>query len=333
MGRFGIPASVLALIVVIYLTGPVPKAPELDSSLPELPGIEGIGPWLHARESAVPGLKSGNEARIFWAREAGERTTYSLVYLHGFSASPAEGRPADTAIARRYGMNLYEARLYGHGLADEDAFLDLTADHLAASATEALAIGKLLGDSVILMGCSTGGTLALWLAAGHSDLHSLILYAPNVAVADPAASLLTRPWGLQLGRLFMGGKHYAFEPREGMDNFWTSRYRIEGLIQMKMLVDHTMKPGTFGQIDQPVFAGYYYANEKEKDDVVSVSAIRRMMESLSTPENRRRIIEFPEARTHVVQSSITSKDAEGVLKATAEFCEEVLGLKPVAAGN
>ena len=48
---------------------------------------------------------------------------------------------------------------------NEDPLVDLTPENYLESAANAIAIGKALGDSVIIMATSTGGTLALTLAA------------------------------------------------------------------------------------------------------------------------------------------------------------------------
>ncbi|MDZ7648638.1 MAG: alpha/beta fold hydrolase [Cytophagales bacterium] len=66
-----------------------------------------------------------------------------------------------------------------------------TADRIWEGAKQALAIGKQLGNKVILVSTSTGGTLALILAAEYpDDVHALINMSPNIAINDPAAFLL-----------------------------------------------------------------------------------------------------------------------------------------------
>ena len=63
--------------------------------------------------------------------------------------------------------------------------INLTADKLWNSAKEAYAIGKQLGKKVIIMATSTGGTLALKLAAEYPEIAGLILLSPNIAINDP----------------------------------------------------------------------------------------------------------------------------------------------------
>ena len=127
-----------------------------------------------------------------------------MVYLHGFSASQEEGDPVHVEFARAFGCNLYLSRLAGHGIDTIDAMINLTAEELWNSAKEAYAIGKQLGKKVIILATSTGGTLALKLAAEYPEITGLILLSPNIAINDPNAWLLNNPWGLQIARLIKG---------------------------------------------------------------------------------------------------------------------------------
>src|SRR5258708_39190542 len=89
-----------------------------------------------------------------------------------------------------------------HGIDTVDAMVNLTADNYWESAKQALAIGKQLGDKVILMGTSTGGTFALQLAATYPDMvTALVLLSPNIAINDPTAWVLNNHWGLQVAHL------------------------------------------------------------------------------------------------------------------------------------
>ncbi|MEI9959446.1 MAG: alpha/beta hydrolase [Ferruginibacter sp.] len=103
-----------------------------------------------------------------------------------FSASQEEGNPVHRDIAKTFGCNLYLSRLAEHGIDTTEQLLNLTADNYWESAKQAFAIGKQLGNKVILMGTSTGGTQAIQLAAAYpNDIAGLILYSPNIAINDP----------------------------------------------------------------------------------------------------------------------------------------------------
>ncbi len=81
----------------------------------DLPG--NLDDWLTIHEQSVAerfGLVPGTEKRITWFAE-GERTAWSVVYLHGFSATRQETAPLSTLVAQALGANLFETRLSGHG--------------------------------------------------------------------------------------------------------------------------------------------------------------------------------------------------------------------------
>jgi len=116
-------------------------------------------------------------------------------------------------VAKQFGCNMYLARLSEHGSDTTDELINMTATSLWDSAKEAYAIGKQLGEKVILMGTSTGGTVALELASNFDDVAGLILYSPNIAINNPSAFLTNNPWGLQIARLVMGGKENGLKNR------------------------------------------------------------------------------------------------------------------------
>ena len=320
----------LLVLVVIYLLGPRPNKVKLDASLPKINvSTADLDEYLYKSESKIENIKPENASRVVWLDSTKEKTEYAIVYLHGFSASGMEGEPVHSAIAKRYGANLYLPRLAGHGIQSEDAFLDLKPEDLIQSANEALAIGKLIGEKVILMSCSTGGTLSLFLAAENPEIHSLIMYSPNIDLAAKGSNVLVGPWGLQLARLMFKGKHRGFEATDEMKKYWTHRYRIEGLIALKQLVNATMTKETFKAVKQPVFVGYYYKDEENKDNIVSIARINEMFEQINTAEEQKVKIEFANAGNHVINSSLTSNELDGVIQKTEEFCEQVLGLVPI----
>ncbi len=162
-----ITAAIILALIVVYLAGPKPPKPSLSASdivLP--PDISGLEQQIAEEESSTRGLKPGNEARIVWADTSKkEKTRYSILYLHGFSASQAEGEPVHRNLARNIGANLYLSRLSEHGIDRGDStMIFLNADEYLASAERALAIAGMLGEEVIVIGTSTGGAMALYLA-------------------------------------------------------------------------------------------------------------------------------------------------------------------------
>ena len=75
---------------------------------------------------------------------------------------------------------------------------------LPGDTAEALAIGRRIGDRVLVIATSTGGTLAA-LAATDPELSErlagVVLISPNFGVQNPKAGLLTLPVDERLQRL------------------------------------------------------------------------------------------------------------------------------------
>jgi len=322
-------AILLVILVSAFFLGPKAEKIKLNQLTPKMPSnLLALETKINNSEAAISNIKPDNEARIIWYDSIPQKTAYSIVYLHGWSASQEEGDPIHTATAKRYGCNLYLPRLAGHGLKEEEPMLNLTAESLMQSALEALSIGKQLGEKVILMGTSTGGTLALQLAASDSDVAALLVYSPNIEIFDPNAKLMTGPWGLQLLKAIKGSDYHEFDTDIDLKNkYWTTKYRVEALVQLQALLDATMTKETFKNVTQPLFMGYYYKDEIHQDSVVSVPAMLKMFDELSTPVSQKQKVAFPDAGDHVMTSYISSKDLESVQEKTNNFLEEVVGIK------
>jgi len=329
MKRFFIVTGLLvAVIAVGYLLGPTAHSDGINEENVTLdPDLVKLEQSLAESERTAT-LRPDNEARIVWADSLHKvKTPYSLVYLPGFSATWAEGDPVHKQIAAHFGCNLYLARTAEHGVNSPDALQKLTPSTYAASAERALAIGKSLGDKVIVMGTSAGGMLALYLAAHHPEIDGLILYSPCIATANPALKLVTGPWGKQiLDQVFKGEHVVNSNYSGGRARYWLPQYHTNGLIALQTMLDHFMTPDQFQKVKQPVFMAYYYKDEEHQDKVVSVPAMLTMFDELGTPANQKQKVDFPNAGEHVIASHFTSGDLQGVYQATEKFMETVLKL-------
>lgn len=324
-------SGILVLLAAVYLSGPNPSTPIYSTNLPELPSNDSALENYILLQESKHRIKPDNEARIVWANDSLKQPTeYAIVYLHGFSASQEEGNPVHRKIARQFGCNLYLARLAEHGIDTTDALVNMTAEKLWETAKEAYAIGQKIGKKVILMGTSTGGTLALQLAASYPEIAGLILYSPNIQINDPNAWLLNNPWGLQIARK-VKGSNYNIIPKktDAYKQYWNQEYRLEALVQLEELLETTMNKSNFEKIKQPVLALYYYKDENNQDPVVKVSAIKKMMVSLGTPVEKEKMVAIPNAGSHVLASPIQSKDILSVEKETALFLQEIMHLTPL----
>ncbi len=169
-------------------------------------------------------------------------------------------------IARRFGCNLYLSRLAEHGIDTVEQLVNLTADRLWESAKEAYAIGSKLGNKVILMGTSTGGTLALMLAADHPEIHSLILLSPNIKIFDNNAWLANNPWGLEIARLVTGSNYvFSEDTRPLYKQYWNYGYRLEAVTELEEMLETSMRPELFKKVTQPTLMLYYYKDKIHQD--------------------------------------------------------------------
>ncbi len=319
---------VLGILIIVYLFGPRPETPAYSNTMPAVPGIGELDKYVAAGE-AIHKIKPDNEARIVWANDSNkQQTDYSIVYLHGFSASQEEGDPVHRNTAKTFGCNLYLSRLAEHGIDTTEQLMHLTADNYWETAKQALAIGKQLGKKVILMGTSTGGTQALQLAAAFpDDVAALILYSPNIAINDPNAWILNNHWGLQIARLVKKGNYNDPEDdRPVYKQYWNKPYRLEATVALEEMLETTMNAGTFGKVKQPTLLLYYYKDEAHQDNVVKVNAMKEMFAQLATGSALKKAVALPNAGNHVIASPIKSGDVAGVEKETKIFLQEVMKL-------
>ncbi|BAH38279.1 MAG TPA: alpha/beta hydrolase [Gemmatimonas aurantiaca] len=244
-------AMVAALIVLVVVAGPVttvqwPPSRATVSSFSDAHDLSTLVAQLERAERAAGVTDTGVSKRIVFARsDSGpdarpRRTPWSVVYLHGFSATRQETAPLPEDVASALGANLFETRLRGHGLPG-DSLRHVTATDWLIDTEEALAIGRALGDSVLVIGTSTGGTLAAWLAeqprAHREGLAAVVLLAPNFAPRDPAAMVLTLPWANRVLPPFIPYREWT--PRnDAQRRYWTVRYPSTVLFPMQALVEY-----------------------------------------------------------------------------------------------
>lgn len=321
--------AIVLVLVIIYVLGPKVATPNLTTEIPKstlsLLEID----KLVAQKNNNPNIREGNHSRLIWADSIPKKTKYSVVYLHGFSASPAETEVIYTNFSKRYGVNLYAPRLFKHGLKDKEPLLDFTAEGYLESAKKAIAIGKQLGEKVILICVSTGATAGLYLASENPEIEAVILSSPNIDVYDTNSNLVTKPWGKQLLKLIMGGDYQTWTPPNGAEKYWYAKYRIEAIVQLKALIQATMNEEVFNKIKQPVFMAYYYKNEEEQDKTVSVKRMKEMFAQISTSEENKYQIAILEAKNHSIASRFFTEEYKTVEKEIYHFADTILKLQSI----
>lgn len=322
-------AVLLLSLVFLYLLGPRPTFGALDNT-PTTTSLTltDIPSFIEEREHQTPNIKPQNETQLIWA-DSVRKTDYAIVYLHGFSASGMEGDPLHRRIAQRYGCNLYIPRLPEHGVSGDSIFKYIQPQEWVDAALEAVAIGKVLGEQVIIMATSTGATLATYLAAADPSLAGLIYYAPNIDLYDKKSYLLNGPWGEPLAQTLFGGEFREWSANDTVQAYWTTRYHLNGLHALRYLVSETMQPTTFEKVTQPLFVSYYYQDEDHQDTAISIEAIQDFVAQVSTPSEQMEVFVTASAGSHPIASSIWNPHWQEVEEATASFLERVLRLVPV----
>jgi pimeloyl-ACP methyl ester carboxylesterase len=207
-----------------------------DHNIPE--SLDILDDYLRESESRFPGIRPDCEKTIVWRPGRRQRCDLAIVYLHGFSASRMETWPLCDDLAEAIDANLFYTRLTGHGL-DGRAMADATVADWQNDALEAMAIGERLGRKIILIGTSTGATLATWLAAQPRAaplIHSLILISPNFFPKNPMAAATLWPPALKAFERFFGGWRCFIVQNTAQDRYWTVRYPLSAIATMMRLV-------------------------------------------------------------------------------------------------
>jgi len=322
------------LLVIIYSIGPRPDFEPLDPTPLALDlTIDGIEQYVIERDAKITDLKAGNETKLHWYdTDSKEKTEYVVLYLHGFSASGEEGSEIHKNYARAIGANLYIPRLIDSGRKSKDTFKGLTPKKMLDSAREAIAVAKLLGEKVIIVSCSTGGTYGAYLGGYDDAIVAQIMLSPNIDLYDTTSELVIMPWGRELLNIIQGSEyhkvpHYTDEQKK----YWNEIYHNDGIVALKGLLDKAMKAEHFEKIDHPVMLMVYNKNEEEQDRVISIDRMRDFYNEISTPEAQKRFVDCAICQNHVIGNKTFNSNTDYVLEQVMEFSKDVLniGLKPI----
>lgn len=244
MRRFGKAMGRLILAVFIGMAGvwafapqePVDREISFDTNV--LP--DDLDAWIAQNELQFSDIRPGAVKRIVWAAATGQKTPLAVVYVHGFSAAAEEIRPVPDEVAKALGANLFFTRLAGHGRTGE-AMAEPRAGDWIEDMAEAMAIARRLGDRVVVISTSTGGTLAVIAAADpvlSEGLAGVVLVSPNFGVKSAAAKILDLPLARHWGP-WLAGANRSFKPlNDAQARHWTTSYPTTALFPMAALVRH-----------------------------------------------------------------------------------------------
>lgn len=247
LGLFLLVLSMAA--VAAWAFGPRVMAP---SAMPAVAAPADLAADVAAR-NADPTIRPGDGDVLVWAGAPGARAPWAVVYLHGFSASPAELRPVPQEVAAALGANLYIPRLTGHGQ-DGAALGQAAAEDWLADTARALAVGRVLGERVLVIATSTGGTLATIALAdpAHAEgVAGVAMVAPNFGVAGFGGLILDLPWVEVWGPVLAGAERSFVPANEMQAAHWTTRYPTRAVLPVAALA-RTARAIDHGRIAVPV---------------------------------------------------------------------------------
>lgn len=232
-------AALTLLLVSVFLLGPVNDfgADTPTQRAPAPTALNELDGWLANSEASMQDLRPGTGKGIVWANDEKKRTPWSVVYIHGFSASRMETAPLADEIAKALGANVFYTRLSGHGLPGE-ALGRATAQDWLADTLEAVRIGEALGEKVLVISCSTGATLATWLGTGPdaSKVSAHVFISPNFGLKNKLSELVNGHWGQQIA-LAVTGDSISYTPTDPRESqAWTTVYPTQAIFPMLALV-------------------------------------------------------------------------------------------------
>lgn len=236
--------TVVIIVAVLGLTFALGPREVVDETITFDPATigEDIETYLAEREAEIPDITPGAEKQVIWHDAISKaKTQHAIVYIHGFSATLEEVRPLPDLVGADLDANIFYTRLKGHGRTG-DAMADATVNDWYNDVAEAVAVGRKIGEKIIIVSTSTGGTLATWAATEPElmeDVAAMVFISPNFKVKAAGSEILELPWARQVLPLFLG-KNRSFEARNAEQaKWWTTTYPNVALLPMQASVAAT----------------------------------------------------------------------------------------------
>lgn len=199
---------------------------------------------------------------------------------------------------------------------------EATANDWLNDTIEAVEIGKRLGDKVIVIGTSTGGTLATWQALqtdNDDEVLAYILMSPNFGLKDWSGEILTWPWAEQIVPLIVGAE-YEWKPLNPKHAYyWTEKYPSTALVTMMSLVKF-VRESRLESLKKPMLVIY-----SPNDQVVNAQATERIYPRFSSAIKK--MVARPESENpehHVLAGDILAPgDTQAIAHIILEFISQV----------
>ena len=236
MGALRRVGLVFGALVVGFAVGPRATI-ELEGGPAPVPtDLRAAAEAFEAADRTHPDVTPGAEPKVTWGGAPGAVTDWSVLYLHGFSATRQETAPLAETVARALRATLVEPRLTGHGRPGEALGRATVADWMT-DGRQALALARAAGRRTVLIACSTGATLATAIAlTDQPDGVTYAFLSPNYQVKNQSAQLLLLPWARTWVPWVVGAERSWTPKNERHGRFWSRRYPTSALFPMMGLV-------------------------------------------------------------------------------------------------
>ena len=235
--------------------------------------ISSLDQLIESRENEIQNIRPDTEKKIIWANKNNRKTKTSLVFIHGFSATRFELNPVIEMLGKELQANIFFTRLKGHGQ-DGRALGEATFDDWMIDIEEAIGIGRVIGDNLILIGCSTGCSLIHTILKESIDIKAVIYVSPNFGPKSFKGQLLRVPGAKLFMPLVFGKEHFFIPKNVEHERCWTTRYPIKALFAIKDSVVAAYKIN-HNKIKVPML--FWFSDD---DQVVSAKATRKIISKM-----------------------------------------------------
>ena len=269
--------------------------------------------WLTTREGVFDDITPGAEKHIIWAGDTGTRTETAVIYLHGFSATRQEISPVAENIAQALGANLFATRFAGHGRSG-DAMAGASVADWAFDLAEAMAIGRQLGDRIIVIGTSTGGSIGVLAAldpAYANDIAGLITVSPNFEINSTQAWMLDLPYARDWVPMVAGDTREWQPLNDQQARYWTTRYPSVAIFPMRTV--QTAAAAADHSAARVPWLVFYAAD----DQVVQAAATARVVQHWGARVDAHVVAGSDDPSQHVITGDIISPSTTDMVVATS----------------
>ena len=326
---FNVFALIALSLAALFFAGPYYLFPTPNPESPQVAQVQAatdIDQYVKQTEAPMlEDIKAGQQKTIAWYNTGThDRTEIAIVYIHGWSASSKDTAPLMSFLSSRLHANVYYARLNAHGMKRPDNFEKLKMQDLIDDAREAVEIGKRIGKHVLLVGISTGATLAVEQAyekRTSTEPSAVVLLSPNFMPLKKEARFLTGPFGRLIARATFGTTYSYPSLNAQHAEYWTTSYPSDGLVPLMDLVNYTNSLD-LSLVHAPVLLLYTHF-----DEVVNVSTMHRKFEQWGEKEPGvvKDMIDLEGATQHQLVGDLFGPKATGnAADAISEFAKSVI---------